>query len=138
MIDEKENRDAIVDRILKVIEKELKKGFIEYFSYAWREKINESLLEEESKYSRLVEWISSEIEQRVSIVNVFCPADKNENYTNNYFSTYMDQMKELAVLIHFRELLLDKRTTTQMRENIEYTVEKVFGVHYNDYLKIYT
>ncbi len=134
---EKLNRDKIARRILYKIEKELNKGFEEYFSYAWREKIDE-MLTQESKYTKLVEWINTEIEQRISLVNVFCPADKCEGYTSKFFQTYTEQIKDLAMLIHFRELLLDSRSTTKMRENIEYTIEKVFRVHYNEFLNCYT
>lgn len=134
--EEKINKDRIANKIVKAIAKSLNEGFCEYFSYAWREKVNE-MLEEESKYSRLVQWLNAEIEQKITVINVFCPADKNDGYQNKFFSTYVEQMKELAILIHFRELMLDERSTSKMRENIEYTVGKVFNVHYNDFLQCY-
>lgn len=123
-------------KVLRKIEKELNNSFIQYFSYGWREKISE-ILTTETKYSKLIERINKEIEDKISMANVFCPADKTEDYTNDFFRNYMDAMRDFAVLIHLRELLLDERTTTQMRENIEYTIEKVFGIKYNKFFEDY-
>lgn len=127
------------ESILKAIEKEMIKGNIEFFSYAWREKLQEmgDFLERESKYSKLVNWIDNEIELTNSIKNVFCPADKNSNTTLAMVNTYLNLMQKLAVLIHCKELLLDKRSTTAMRENIEYTLCKIYKIHYNENLKSY-
>lgn len=133
---EKLNRDRLAEKILKAIRNKLNDSFCEYFSYAWREKVDEMLLIE-SKFTKLVEWLDEEIEQRLSLINVFCPADRTADYKNSYFQTYMEQMKDIAVMTHFRELLLDSRTTTQMRENIEYAIYKVYKIHYNDYLNEY-
>lgn len=126
------------ESILKAIEKEIIKGNTEFFSYAWREKLQEgNFLEKESKYSKLVNWIDNEIELTNSIKNVFCPADKNSNTTLAMVNTYLNLMQKLAVLIHCKELLLDKRSTTKMRENIEYTLCKIYKIHYNENLKSY-
>lgn len=133
---EKQNRDRVAKKILTAIRNKLNDGFCEYFSYVWREKVIETLTEE-SKYTKLVRWLDREIEQTASTVNIFCPADKTENYSNKFFQTYLEQMKNLAVMIHFRELLLDERTTTQMRENLEHTVCKLYGIHYSEFLDDY-
>lgn len=133
---EKLKRDRLADKILKAIRSNLNNGFCDYFSYAWREKIGE-MLTTESKYTKLVQWLEKEIEQELSMVNIFCPADRTDDYTNGFFKTYMEHMQGLAVKIHARELLLDSRTTTQMRENIEYTICKVYNVHYSDFLNDY-
>lgn len=133
---EKQDRDRVANKILTAIRNKLNDGFVEYFSYAWREKVNE-MLTEESRYTKLVQWLDKEIEQTLSIVNVFCPADKTESYTNKFFQTYLEQMKNFAVMIHFRELLLDEKTTTKMRENLEYTVCRLYGIHYSEFLNDY-
>ena len=125
---EKLNRDRLANKILQSIRNKFYDSSFEYFSYAWREKVDE-MLTTESRFTKLVEWLDKEIEQKLSLVNVFCPADRTDDYTNQFFQTYTEQMKDIAVMTHCRELLLDSRTTTQMRENIEYTICKVYGIH---------
>ena len=107
-----------------------------YFGSAWRDKIGD-MLEEESKYARLVEWINKEIDMCVQLVNVFCPADKDEEYTNGFVNTYLSQMQKLGVLVHCRLLLYDDRTTLEIRENIEYTICKLYDIEYSSMLKEY-
>lgn len=133
MVDEEKR---LTDKVINAIQKVLKSKLGEYYSCAWRENIKE-LLETESKYTKLVKWLDGEIEQRLLMINVFCPADRNENYTNNDFKIYSEQMKDLAIMVHCKELLNDERTTTKMRESIEYTICKIYGVHYSEYLKEY-
>lgn len=133
---EKQNRDRLADKILKAIRNKLNDSFCEYFSYAWREKVDE-MLTTESRFTKLVEWLDKEIRQKLSLVNMFCPADRIDGYTNQNFQTYSEQIKDIAVMTHCRELLLDSRSTTQMRENIEYTVCKVYGIHYSEFLNAY-
>ncbi len=134
--EEKRARERLEEKIVKSIRNKLNDGFCEYFSYAWREKVDE-MLKEESRYSKLVKWLDKEIEETVSLINVFCPADRSEDYTNDYFRTYKELMQNLAIMIHCRELLLDERTTTKMRENIEYTVCKLFNIHFSEFLNNY-
>ena len=121
-----------INEIINAIQKEIKKGNGEFFNYAWREKLGElgSFLEEEGKYSKLVNWIDTEIQSCNSLKNVFCPADRNEQTTMSMVNTYGDLMKKLAILIHCKELLLDSRTTIKMRENIEYTICKLYNIKY--------
>ena len=125
--------------IVNAIEKEFKKKNDDYFSYAWREKLGElgEFLAEESKYTKLVDWINHEIEICNETKNVLSPADKDEKTTRGMVNTYLALMQKLAVLVHCRELLLDSRSTTKMRENIEYTICKLYGVHYSEQLKEY-
>lgn len=128
-----------INEIINAIQKEVKKGNSEFFDYAWREKLGElsTFLEEESKYARLVEWIDKELEQANSLKNVFCPADKNELTTMTMVNTYCTLMQKLAILVHCKELLLDNRSTTKMRESIEYTLCKLYRIKYNEKLKVY-
>lgn len=125
--------------VLNAIKKELKKSNIEFFEYAWREKLTElsDFLEEESKYAKLVEWINKRIDFFNDTKNVFSPADKNEKTSVSMVNTYMELMKNIAVLIHCREILLDKQSTNKMRDNIEYTLCKIFKIHYNKELGEY-
>lgn len=123
-------------KVLRKIERELNGSFIQYFSYAWREKVNE-MLTTESKYSKLVDWLNKEIESRLSMVNIFSPADRMEDYKTEFYRTFREQLSDISFMIYLRELLLDEKSTTQMRENIEYTICKVFGTKYSEYLKDY-
>lgn len=124
------------NKILRKIEREINNSFITYFSYAWRENLNE-MLTTESKYSKLVNWLNKEIESKMSTANCFSPADKTEDYTNDFYRIFRELLSDISFMIYLREILLDERTTTQMRENIEYTIEKVFGTHYSEYLEDY-
>lgn len=122
--------------LIKAIEKQYAKSRDTYFSYAWREKVDE-WLDNESRYARLVDWINERIEDKQTTIDVFSPADKGEWYTNDYFKSYRSACEEIAMLIHLKWLLLDNRCTIKMRENIEYTICKVFNVHYSEMLKCY-
>lgn len=128
-----------IEKILNAIQKEISSGNDQFFSYSWREKLGElgEFLQEESKYARLVDWINSELEQISAVKNVFCPADKDATTTIAMVNTYSELMKNLAILVHCRELLLDNRATPKMRENIEYTICKMYRIKYNEKLKIY-
>ena len=96
-----------------------------YFGYAWREKLGE-FLEEESRYARLVDWLNEEIEFHGSVINPLGPAENGEEFEE----TYLKEIQDYAVLIHLRDLLLDDRTTTQMRENIEKWLCKRYKIRY--------
>lgn len=122
--------------LIKAIELEYRKSKDMYFGYAWREKINE-ILSNESKYARLVEWINERIDFNREVIDLFNPADRTEIYSNGFFKTYCNACKELAMLINFKEIILDNRCTTKMRENVEYVICKVFGVYYNETLGCY-
>lgn len=123
-------------KVLRKIERELNGSFIQYFSYAWREKVNE-MLTTESKYSKLVDWLNKEIENRLSTVYIFSPADRTEDYKTEFYRTFREQLSDISFMIYLRELLLNEKSTTQMRENIEYTICKVFGTKYSEYLEDY-
>lgn len=122
--------------LIKAIEKQYAKSRDIYFSYAWREKVDE-WLDNESRYARLVDWINERIEYNQTTIDVFSPADKGEWYRNDYFKSYRSACEEIAMLTHLKWLLLDNRCTTKMRENIEYTICKVFNVYYDEMLKCY-
>ena len=123
-----------IEEVVKDLEKVLEKSNSVYFSYAWREKLGEigELLEVESRYSKLVNWIDKEIIFCNNTKNVFCPADKNESTTISSVKMYCELMQRLAILVHCKMLLLDGKTTTKMRENIEYTLCKLYGINYSE------
>lgn len=103
-----------------------------FFGYAWREKLGE-FLEEESRYAKLVEWLNKEIGRRGDMINVLSPA----NWSNEFETGYIENLKEFAVMVHTRDLLLDNRTTMEMRERIEKMLCNHYGIHYNEELESY-
>jgi hypothetical protein len=125
--------------IEKSIKETLKKTSGTYFSYAWRDMLQgvSEMLEAEGKYSRLVDWIDKEVEFCNKTKDIFSPADKDEKTTVAMVNTYCELMQKMAILIHCRLLLVDSQTTRQMRENIEYTICKLYGVHYSEELEQY-
>lgn len=124
------------ENLIRVIEKEYAKTQDIYFSYAWRERVEETL-KEESKYARLVEWINERVNLNKTIIDMFNPADRNEQYNNGFFSNYRKACEELAMLINMKCIILDNRCSSKMRENIEYAICKIFGIHYSQELGYY-
>ena len=122
--------------LIKAVEKEYGKSKDEYFNYAWREKITECL-NEENKYSKLIEWINERIDLNKININIFNPADKTKQYNNGFFNLFKKSCEEMAMLINFKIIILDKRCSMQMRENVEYAICKIFNVCYNKELDSY-
>ena len=101
-----------------------------FFDYAWRENVEE-FLSRESKYNQLVQWINERIEMEFGFINVFNPADKDEKYSKRTMKEYLSACQNAAVLMNAREIILDKKCTTKMRENWEYTLCKLFNLRYS-------
>lgn len=125
-----------IEKLLNAIKNEFRKHDNTYFEYAWREKIGD-MLETESKYEKLVEWIDEQLDFCCETVGVFSPADRNEKTTMQNVNTYRTFMEKIAILVHCREMLLDSRSTTKMRENIEYTLCKLYKISYDKELNLY-
>lgn len=125
-----------MQQTVKNIEKAIKRELGEYYHCAWREKIVE-MVENEEREKQLVEWIKNEIEIAVKVANVVCPADMDKKYTDKDFALYLEQMQKIAVLSHFKTLLLHFYTTNEMRKNIEYTIGKIYGVKYDETMNSY-
>lgn len=108
----------------------------EFLSKAINEQYGD-FLEQSSRFFKLVQWCENEIKQAGAIINVFTPADKTDFYTTADFKTFREQVQTVGELVYYHALLLDSRTTTAQRENIEHTICKVYGVKYNEYLGVY-
>lgn len=108
----------------------------EFIDFAMKEQIA-NLLEQSSRYAKLVEWIDKQIEANKNNMNAFNPSLRNDDYINAYFKNYDEACKNIAMLLNLRFILVNKHCTNDMRENIEYTICKVFNVHYNDSLQAY-
>ena len=125
-----------VENLLKAIEKTLKKSGEEFSSFLWRERMGEAL-ETQKRFSRLVEWINRELETSGCVACIDAPMNRESEYTKGKLADYVEAVQKVGVLVHCRELLTDERTSKEQRENIEYTLGKLYGVHYNEYLESY-
>lgn len=138
---DKEDEKVLLDRILKAIQEELQKSTIEFFSYAWREKVS-NILTEESRFSRLIEWINNELEQNAITASLFNPAmradhDDKSFYSKGFFENYKEALLNQSLLIHARETMLDEHCTDKHRETIEAMLCKMFNIKYNKERNIY-
>ncbi len=122
--------------LIKAIESQYDKSRDVFFSYAWRKCIGECLTDE-NKYARLVDWINKKIKENLEDINIYNPADRNEKYTNGFFESYCNACKELAMLINLKWIMLDDRCSLKMRENIEYTICKVFNIKFDSKYNMY-
>lgn len=126
-----------IDKIINNIAYFFRKNNQVFFNYAWREKIN-NILTTESKYSKLIDWINNEIENERINLNVFNPADKTKTYSNSVFKKYTDSCQNIALLLNAKYIILDKDCTTEMRDNWEYTLCKMFKIKFNEELNCFT
>lgn len=125
-----------MESLLKAIEESLKKSGEGFSAFLWRENIGEAL-ESQKRFTRLVEWINQELEISGCVACIDAPMNRESEYTKGKLADYLEAVQKLSVLVHCRELLQDERTSKEQRENIEYTLGKLYGVHYNEYLDSY-
>lgn len=125
-------------KLEKEYQRLFQKNNLNFFSYAWRENVNE-FLSSESRYSRLVEWINEQIEDCFSLINVFNPSDwaGDKVFTIDMMNTYLEKCMELSFLINARTIILDNKCTTEMRKKIEYSLCKMFNIKFNKDLGLY-
>lgn len=95
------------------------------------------ILEQSSRFSKLADWCSKEIRQAGAILNTFSPLDKTQNYTQEQAKIWREQLQYAAELVYFYTMLCDRRTTNKQRENIEYAINKFYGIHYSEALGDY-
>lgn len=115
----------MLNQILRAIEDELHKNNLHFFSYVWREEIQNEL-KADSRYQKLLNWINAEIGLRESIINVIGPADGDISG----WDLYIRELGGLAALIHLREILTFRKCTDQMRGNIEKCVCEKMKIRY--------
>lgn len=108
----------------------------EFFAMAFHEQAG-VFLETASRFSKLVNWCEKEIRQAGGLINCFSPADKTTDYTQAQAKLWREQVHYIAELVYFHALLIDHRTTTEQRQNIEYTICKLYGIHYSEHLEDY-
>lgn len=125
-----------MDKLKKLIKLEdaikniFKENNQEFFSYAWRENV-ENFLSAENRYTQLIDWINQQLETEFVVINVFNPSDKDESYTQGYIKNYLEACQNVAMLVNAKTIILDEKCTTEMRKNWEYTICKLFNLEYN-------
>ena len=122
-------------KLIEILKKEFRKNNQVFYEDAWKDRI-ETGIKLNGKYDKLLEWLNGEIELLGETVNVFSPLE-SKSHTKKHANTYLNFIQNIGVLIHCKELLLEPKLTEKERENIEYTVCKLFNIHYNEKLGIY-
>lgn len=102
----------------------------DFFKYAWREKVK-NLYEAESKYEHLLNYMNEQITSNFILINAFNPADKFDTYSKSMFKDYLKACQDLAFLYNMKTIIIDDFCTTEMRDNVEYTICKYYGLRYN-------
>lgn len=123
-------------KLIAVLSDEFKKIGEQFSEFLWKEKLGE-MIETQKRFVKLIEWIDREIEVSGLSIDINAPMNKDKDYTKGDMAAYLEGIQRFAVLVHSRELLLDDRTNGEQRKNIEYTLEKLYGVHYDEYLEDY-
>jgi len=119
--------------LLQTIERCMRYSNTRYFESAWQNHLGE-FLEEEHKYTMLVEWLNEQIERETDMLIVYNPSDTD---MHPYLDDYQDIVAKLGVCIHCKTTLCAKETTPTMRENIEKALVKMYNIHYNETLDCY-
>lgn len=115
------------------LRKEFGERIGEFLSMEFRSVAGE-FLNTASRYSKLVDWCDNEIRNANTVIDTLSPVDKDNSYTTATANLWREQLHYVAELVYFRELLLDNRTTTKQRADIEYFLCKIYGIHYNESL----
>ena len=67
----------------------------EFFAMAWRQ-MEGALLEQASRFTKLVDWCDKEIRQAGAIINTFSPADNDKTVQRIQFFPRFEQIKQGA------------------------------------------
>lgn len=125
-----------IDNVLAAIDTCFERTTEKYVVSEWRDTIM-GLVENTNKFNALIKWIDETIETYSALINVTGPVTLTPDYTNGMFNEYMENLKNVAFLIHCKTLLTNYRCTKEEKEKIEYALEKVFNICYSEELKTY-
>lgn len=115
--------------IMKSFEEYFKKNNLFFFDYALKDNLK-NYFEYDSKYQALLEWIDRELRSEQITQNIINPAIKEDGYTNGDLERFKEASMNVAMLLSFRNLLVDSTTTTTIRDNIEYSICKIYNIEY--------
>lgn len=122
--------------LIDAIGTRLKKEGNLFLPSVWTEAVV-SAAERQNRWGKLVAWTDRRLDELAVATNVMTPANRDEDYKKRDLDGWLDNMKDIAVLTSCELILLDEKATEAQRENIEYTLEKLFGVRWSEYLNDY-
>lgn len=122
--------------LVDAIEKRLKKEGNLFLPSLWTEAVVKAA-QKQNRWGKLLAWIDRRLDDLSIVTNVMTPANRDEDYKKRDLDSWLDNMKDIAVLTSCELILLDEKATEAQRENIEYTLEKLFGVRWSEYLNDY-
>ena len=122
--------------LIDAIGARLKKEGNLFLPSVWTEAVV-SAAEKQNRWGKLVAWADRRLDELAIVTNVMTPANRDEDYKKRDLDSWSDNMKDIAVLTSCELILLDDKTTEAQRENIEYTLEKLFSVRWSEYLNDY-
>ena len=122
--------------LIDAIGTRLKKEGNLFLPSVWTEAVV-AAAERQNRWGKLVAWTDRRLDELAVATNVMTRASRDEDYKKRDLDSWLDNMKDIAVLTSCELILLDEKATEAQRENIEYTLEKLFGVRWSEYLNDY-
>ena len=122
--------------LIDAIGTRLKKEGNLFLPSVWTEAVV-AAAERQNRWGKLVAWTDRRLDELAVATNVMTPANRDEDYKKRDLDSWLDNMKDIAVLTSCELILLDEKATEGQRENIEYTLGKLFGVRWSEYLNDY-
>lgn len=118
----------LADKIASAIEKECIKGSDYFFKYCTIEAIYK-YLPMQIQFSRLVTFLTEEIDKLKDNIEGFAPC-RGEPTDSKLMPIYYDNITKMAVFIHCRELLLNEKTTSKVRDAVMRFLMKKYHIRY--------
>lgn len=122
--------------LIDAIGTRLKKEGNLFLPSVWTEAVV-AAAEKQNRWGKLVAWADRRLDELAVVTNVMTPANWDEDYKKRDLDSWLDNMKDIAVLTSCELILLDEKATEAQRENIEYALGKLFGVRWDEYLNDY-
>ena len=122
--------------LIDAIGTRLKKEGNLFLPSVWTEAVVKAA-EKQNRWGKLIAWIDRRLDDLAIVTNVMTPANRDGDYKKRDLDDWLDNMKDIAVLTSCELILLDEKATEAQRENTEYTLEKLFGVRWDEYLNDY-
>lgn len=123
--------------LIDAIGTRLKKEGNLFLPSVWTEAVVKAA-EKQNRWGKLIAWIDRRLDDLAIVTNVMTPANRDEDYKKRDLDDWLENMKDIAVLTSCELILLDDKATEVQRDNVEYTLRRLFGVewseNFNDYV----
>ena len=123
--------------LVDAIEKRLKKEGNLFLPSLWTDAVVKAA-QKQNRWGKLLAWIDRRLDDLAIVTNVMTPANRDGDYKKRDLDGWTENLQDIAVLTSCELILLDDKATEGQRENVEYTLEKLFGVewseNFNDYV----